>query len=266
MKVLVLVKNVPDSTANIKVKDDGSGIETAGVKFVMNAFCEFAVEAALQFKEKNPGANAEITALTVGTAKDVSVLRTAYAVGVDHATHLCDDAFNGLDDLAVARVIAAHVKDAGFDLILAGKVAIDYDSGQLGPALAECLDLPHVGAVTAIDWADDCKSATVRRRIEGAEEVVGIKLPCLLTIEKGLCEPRYPSLPGLMKARKKPIDTRDAAALGISAGDLSREATGTWVADFAPPPPRPPGRKIEGEPDQAVKELVRLLRDEEKLI
>lgn len=266
MKVLVLVKNTPDSTATIKVKDDGSGIETKGVKFVMDAFCEFAVEAALQFKEKKPSADAEITALTLGAAEDVSVLRMAYAMGVDKATHLCDDLFKDLDELTTARVIAAAIKDAGFDLVLAGKVAIDYDSGQLGPALAECLDWPHVGAVTAIDWGADFKSATVRRRIEGAEEVVEIQLPCLLTIEKGLCEPRYPSLPGLMKAKKKPVDVKDAAAIGFSAGDLSREAAGTYMSEFAPPPPRPPGRKLDGEPEETVKELVRILKDEEKVI
>jgi electron transfer flavoprotein beta subunit len=266
MKILTLVKNVPDSTAAIKVKDDGTGIETAGVKFVMNAFCEFAVEAALQLKEKNPAASAEITALTVGTADDVSVLRTAYAMGIDHATLLSDDLFKDLDDLTTARVVAAAIKDAGFDLILAGKLAIDYDNGHVGPALAEHLGWPHVGTVAAIDWADDFSSATVRRRIEGAEEVVQVTLPCLLTIEKGLCEPRYPSLPGLMKAKKKPIDTKDAAALGLGASDLSREAVGTWVADFAPPPPRPEGRRLEGEPEQTAKELVRILRNEEKII
>ncbi len=266
MKVLALVKNVPDSTATIKVSDDGSGIETKGVKMVMSAFCEFSLEAALQFKEKNPGASAEITALTVGPAADVSVLRMAYAMGVDKVTHLCDDLFKDIDELSTARVIAAGIKDAGFDLIFAGKVGIDYDSGQLGPALAQCLDWPHVGAVTAIEWGADFKSATVRRRIEGAEEVVEIQLPCLLTIEKGLCEPRYPSLPGLMKAKKKPVDTMDAAALGFSAGDLSREAAGTYVSEFSPPPPRPPGRMIDGEPVEAAKELVRILREEEKAI
>jgi len=266
MKVLVLVKNVPDSTATIKTKEDGSGIEKKGVKFVMNAFCEFAVEAALQFKEKNAGADAEITALTVGTADDVSVLRMAYAMGVDKVTHLSDDLFKDLDELTTARVIAAAIKDGGYDLVLAGKVSIDYDSGQLGPALAECLGWPHVGAASAIEWGADFKSATVRRRIEGAEEVVEIQLPCLLTIEKGLCEPRYPSLPGLMKAKKKPVDTKDAAAIGFSAGDLSRETCGTTMSEFVPPPPRPPGRKLDGEPEEIVKELVRILKNEEKLV
>lgn len=266
MKILVLVKYVPESTANIKVKDDGSGIETAGIKFIMDPFCEFAVEATLQIRDKHAAAGAEITALTCGPAKHVDPLRTAFAMGVDHAIHLCDDLFEGITELMTARVIAAAIKDAGFDLILAGKFAIDYDSGQLGPALAEILDIPHAGAVTAIDWAEDYKSATVRRRIEGADEVIDIRLPCLMTIEKGLCEPRYPSLPGLMKAKKRPIDVRDAAALGFSAADLSREAAGTWMGEFSPPPPRPPGRMIEGEPAEAARELARILHEDEKLI
>ena len=266
MKILVLVKNVPDSTATIKVKDDGSGIDTKGLKMVMNPFDEFAVEAALQFKEKNAAAAADITVLTLGTATDVEVIRTAYAMGIEKGIHLCDDAFKGLDELTTAKVIAAAVKKDSYELILAGKMAIDYDSGQLGPALAECLGWPHVGAVIAIQWAPDYKSVTVRRRIEGAEEVVEIRLPALLTIDKGLCEPRYPSLPGLMKAKKKPVDTRNAAALGLNPADLSREAAGTWLGEFAPPPPRPPGRKITGEPADAAKELVKILHQEEKLV
>lgn len=266
MKILALAKHVPESTTPIKVKADGSGIETTGVKFVMNPFCEFAVEAALQIKEKNPGAAAQITVLTVGPASAVEVIRTAYAMGVDNGVHLCDDLFNGIDELAMARVIAAAVKDGGYDIILAGKHAIDYDSGQVGPALAECLGSPHIGAVTAIQWGGDFKSATVRRRIEGAEEVVDIKLPCLLTIEKGLCEARYPSLPGLMKAKKRPVDTKNAAALGLSAADFGKEAVGTWMGEFAPPPPRPPGRMLAGEPADMAKELVQILRDVEKVI
>jgi electron transfer flavoprotein beta subunit len=266
MKILTLVKCVPESTTAIKVKPDGSGIETAGVKFVMNPFCEFAVEASLQFKEKNAGASAEITALTVGPAAHADVLRTAFAMGVDHAIHVCDDALNGIDELATARVIAAAIKDGGFEVIIAGKHAIDYDSGQVGPALAESLGWPHVGAVIAIEWAADFKSCTVRRRIEGAEEVVTVKLPALLTVDKGLCEPRYPSLPGLMKAKKRPIDTKDLAALGLSPADFSKEAVGTWMGEFSPPPPRPPGRKLTGEPADMAKELVRILREEVKAI
>lgn len=266
MKILALVKHVPDSTASIKVKDDGSGIETAGVKFVMNPFCEFSVEAALQFREKNAAAKAEITAMTLGPKTVVDVLRTAYAMGVDHAVHLCDDQFENIDELMVARVLAAAIKDGGFDLIFTGKHAIDHDRGQVGPALAECLGWPHVGAVTDVEWSADFKSATARRRIEGAEEVVEVQLPALLSIDKGYVEARYPSLPGLMKAKKRPVDVKDAAALGFNSGDLAKESMSTSMGEFSPPPPRPPGRMIEGEPEEAVQELVKILRDEEKVI
>lgn len=264
MKILTLTKFVPESTTVIKIKPDGKGIETAGVKFVMNPFCEFAVEAAIRIKEKNAAAGVDITALTVGPAAVVEVLRTALAMGADNAVHLADDAFASLDELTIARVIAKAVAPRKFDLILAGKHAIDYDSGQLGPALAECLDIPHVGAVTAIEWAADNKSLTARRRIEGAEEVVEIKLPCLLTIDKGLNEPRYPSLPKLMKAKKAPVETINAAALAFSAADLS--AAATKLGEFAPPPPRPPGRILEGEPADLAQQLAKILREEEKLI
>jgi len=260
MKILALCKYVPESTALIKVK--GDGIETAGVKYVMNPFCEFAVEEAIRTKEKIAGA--EAAALTVGPAAHVEVLRTALAMGVDAAIHVCDDAFNGLDEIAIARVIARAVAARKFDIIFAGKHAIDYDSGQLGPALAESLDLPHVGAVQGIQWADDHKSLTARRRIEGAEEVVEVRLPCLITCEKGLNEARYPSLPRLMKAKKAPVETLNAAGLGLSAAELGAPAT--RMVEFTPPPPRPPGRMLEGEPADVARELARILRDVEKLV
>ncbi|HPF39015.1 MAG TPA: electron transfer flavoprotein subunit beta/FixA family protein [Phycisphaerae bacterium] len=263
MKILSLVKHVPESTARINVQPDGSGIDPKGVKFVMNPFCEFAVEAALQFKEKNSGAGAEITALTLGPDSSVDALRTAYAMGADNAIHLNDPSFEKADDLAVARIIAAAIKDGGYQVIFAGKHAIDYDRGQVGAALAECLGIPHVGAVTDIEWAADFKSATARRRVEGAEEIVEVQLPAVFTIEKGYVEARYPSLPGLMKAKKKPIDTKDAAALGLSADDVKGA---TEMYGFAPPPARPEGRKLEGEPEQQVAELVRILREEEKML
>ncbi len=266
MKILALAKYVPESTAAIKIKADSSGVDPAGVKFVMNPFCEFAVEASLQFKEKNAAAAAEITVMTLGPANAVDVIRTAFAMGVDHGVHLCDPLFDSLDDLGVARVLATAIKDQKFDLIFVGKHAIDYDRGQVGPALAELLGLPHVGAVTSIDWGDGFKSATVRRRIEGAEEVVEVQLPALFTIDKGYVEARYPSLPGLMKAKKRPVDTKTAASMGLSAADLSGDNWTTKMDGFTPPPPRPPGRKLEGEPEQVAAELVRILRDEEKLI
>jgi electron transfer flavoprotein beta subunit len=258
MKILVLAKHVAESTAAIKIKPDGSGIDPAGVKFVMNPFDEFAVELALQTKEKNPSAAAEVTVLTAGPASAVEVVRTAMAMGVDNALHITFDDPAAYDEICIARMIAAAVKDRGFDLILAGKIAIDFDSGQVGPALGEVLNWPHVGTVHAMQWGEGLKKAVLRRRIEGAEEVVECRLPAVWTIEKGLVEPRYPSLPGLMKAKRKPVET-------IAANTLGKFAPATKMAAFAPPPPRPPGQIIEGEPAEAARELVRILHEEEKI-
>ncbi len=143
--------------------------------------------------------------MIVGPAQAAEALRTALAVGADDGIHLQDGAFDKLDELQTAAAIAAVVKGAGYDLILIGKQEIDLDSGQLGPALAELLDIPHVGAAVKLELAADGKSFGARRRIEGAEEVVQVPPPALVTCDKGLCEMRYPSLPNLMKAKKKPV-------------------------------------------------------------
>lgn len=262
MKVLVVVRQVPDSTTAIKIRADGQDIDRTGVKMVVNPFDEFAIEQAVQLREKRKDVESA-TALIVGPAQAAEALRTALAVGCDDGIHLQDPAFDALDELQLAALIAAVVKDRGYGLILIGKQEIDLDSGQLGPALAELLDLPHVGATVKLEVADDGKSFTARRRIEGAEEVVQVPLPALLTCDKGLCEMRYPSLPNLMKAKKKPVQTLKAADVpGFSASAVG----GTQLHTFQPPPERPPGKMIAGEPEEAARELVRLLREEAKAI
>lgn len=264
MKILVLLKQVPDSTTNIKITADGKDIERAGVKMVLNPFAEFAIELAVQLREKRKDVE-QITALIAGPAQAAEALRTALAIGADDGIHLQDAAYDKLDELQVAAVAAAIVRDMGFDLIIRGKQEIDLDSGQIGPALAEALDLPHVGAVTKLEISADGSTLTASRRIEGADEIVEAKLPALLTIEKGLVEPRYPSLPNLMKAKKKPVKT-------ITTGDIPNFAEaiaavgGSDMYKLESPPERPPGKVIDGEPAEAVKELVRLLREEAKVL
>ena len=264
MKILVVLKQVPDSTTNIKIRPDGNDIDRAGVKMVVNPFDEFAIEQAVLLKEKRSDVES-VTALIVGPAQAAEALRTALAVGADKGIHLQDEAFDGLDELQTAALIAATAKGDGYDLVLTGKQEIDLDSGLLGPALAECLDIPHVGACVQLEVADDGTSLAARRRIEGAEEVVEMPLPALVTGEKGLCEMRYPSLPNLMKAKKKPVQ-----ALGAADVPGFQEATagvgGMTRHHFEPPPARPPGKILEGEPEVAVKELVRLLREEAKAL
>lgn len=263
MRILTVVKQVPDSNASVKVLADGSGIDPGGLKLIIDPFDEFGVELAIQLREKRSDVT-EVVAMTLGSAKAAEALRVALAMGADAGVHISDDGFDTRNELNVAAYLAAAVKkdESGFDLILCGKYNIDLDAGAVGPALAEFLDLPHVGAVQGFELADDGKRFTARRRIEGAEEVVECELPALLTIEKGLVEPRYPSLPNLMKAKKKPVTVLATADLAVDEA----LASGTSFESLAPPPPRPECKFIEGEPEEMARELVRVLREEAKVI
>jgi electron transfer flavoprotein beta subunit len=263
LRILAIAKHVPDSAATIKVMPDGSGIETGGLKLVVDPFDEFGIELAVQLREKGKDVS-EIVALTLGADKSAEALRVALAMGCDSGVHIKDAAFESMNELFAAQVVAEAVKqdDAGFDLILCGKYNIDLDAGAFGPALAEYLGIPHVGAVQGFELADDDKHFEARRRIEGAEEVVEGGLPVLLTLEKGFVEPRYPSLPNLMKAKKKPVKVLTSAEL---TGDESLKA-GTQFVSIAPPPPRPECKFIDGEPEEMAKELARVLREEAKVV
>lgn len=262
MRILTVAMHVPDSRATIRVAADGLHIDTGGVKFVCNPFDEFAVEQGLQLKESRADVE-EVAVLTVGPADAVEALRSALAMGADRGIHVRIDEIVH-DEIALAEIAAAAIGRAGvgFDLILCGKQTIDRDAGELGPAMAEFLGLPHVGAVTRLELAEDGKTLTAHRRVEGAEEVVESPLPALLTCEKGLVEPRYPSLPNVMKARSKPTVTLDPADV---AGFTVRPA-GTSVVGLTPPAATPACRMIDGEPTQMARELVRLLREEAKVV
>jgi len=262
LRILTIVKQVPDSNATLKVFPDGTGVDRAGLKLVVDPFDEFGVELAIQLREKRKDV-AEIVALTVGPDKAAEALRIALAMGADAGVHLNDPSFESLNEVFMAVLIAEAVKkEPAFDLILCGKMNIDLDAGAVGPAVAEFLGLPHVGAVQGLEIANDGKSFVARRRIEGAEEVVEGPLPVVLTIEKGLVEPRYPSLPNLMKAKKKPVKL--LAAKDIQVHDGLKSAV--RFVSLSPPPPRPPCKFVDGEPEQMAKELVRLLREEAKVL
>ena len=263
MRILTVIKQVPDSNAVIKVKSDGSGIEEAGLKLVCDPFDEFGVELAMQLREKR-GDVEEIVVLCLGGDKAADAIRTALAMGADRAIHVNDPALQSMNELFNAKVLAEAIRkdEKDFDLVFCGKYNIDLDAGAVGPALAEFLDWPHVGAIQGFELAQDGKSFTARRRIEGAEEVVTCTLPALLTIEKGLVEPRYPSLPNLMKAKKKPVDKLTAADLpGVGPA-----ADGAKLKSIAPPPPRPECKVVTGEPEEMAQQLVRLLREEAKVV
>ena len=200
--------------------------------------------------------------ITAGPERAAQALRTCLAMGADRAIHVKDDGLERADPLTVARALAAAIKGQPFDLILAGKYGVGGDNAQVGPMLAQLLDLPQVCAVSTLTVGECTLSA--RREIEGAIEVVESSLPALVTAEKGLNEPRYPSLKGIMAAKKKPIEVRDLASLGLSLPAPGSEPL-TW-ARLDPPPARKEGKILTGDPADAARELVRLLREEAKVI
>ena len=264
MNVVVCVKQVPDTESVIKIKPDGSEIITDDLKYVMNPYDEFGVEEALKVKEKMGGT---VTILCMGPSRSVETIRTGLAMGADKAVHLDDPSLEGGDSFATATSLAAALKGMEYDLIFCGKQAVDDDSSQVGQMLAEMLGLPHVSLIQKLEIADDKKSATVHSQVEGGMAILDVSLPAVLTTQKGLNEPRYASLPGIMKAKKKPLETKDAAALGLSSDSVGCAGSKTMITKMTPPPQRAAGKVVEGEgPQETVPKLVKLLREEAKII
>jgi electron transfer flavoprotein beta subunit len=249
MKIAVCIKRVADSETRVKIAADGKSLDDAGVKFILNPYDEFAVEEALQRKEK-AGAG-EVAVIACGPAVTQETIRTALAMGADRGVLL--EAAIPADGLAVAQALAAELKDGGYDLILFGKMAIDDYNQQVGPMVAELLDRPCVTCVAHLDISDG--KGTAEREVEGGMEVVEFPLPAVLTVDKGLNEPRYPALKGIMAAKKKPLEVKP----------VQLQAGGLEVLAMAPPPERKEGR-IVGEGAAAVPELVKLLREEAKVL
>jgi len=250
MKIAVCIKRVPDSETRVKIAADGKSLDEAGVKFVLNPYDEFAVEEALRRKEK-AGAG-EVAVFCLGPAAAQETIRTALAMGADRGVLLSVDKIPA-DPLESAKVLAAELKSSSWDLILFGRMAIDDYNTQVGTLVAELLDLPCVSAVSHLDI--EGTKGVAEREIEGGIEVVDFPLPAVLTTDKGLNEPRYPALKGIMAAKKKPLDIKPVQP---GAGTLE-------IAALTPPPARKEGR-IVGEGAGAVGELVRLLREEAKVL
>ncbi|MDB4884167.1 MAG: hypothetical protein JWL95_2933 [Gemmatimonadetes bacterium] len=250
VKIAVCIKRTPDSESRFKIAGSGTAIDESGLKFDIDDFAGYAVEAALQLNEKSGGGETVIVA--VGPDAVQETLRKAMSMGADRAVHLKTDAAP-VDGLAVAKALAAELENGGFDLILFGKHAFDTSAGVVGTATAELLGLPCVTAVSQLDVAGGRGSA--RRELEGAAELVEFPLPAVVTIDEGVARPRYPSLKGIMAAKKKPLDSRPAQLGAIRVTVQKAEL----------PPERPAGR-IVGEGSAAVPELVRLLQNEAKVL
>jgi electron transfer flavoprotein beta subunit len=249
MKVLVPIKRVVDYNVKIRVKPDQSGVDTANVKMSMNPFDEIAVEEAVRLKEK--GLATEVIAVSCGIAASAETLRTALAIGADRALLVESDA--DLQPLAVAKLLQAIVAKEAPQLVLMGKQAIDDDANQTGQMLAALLGWPQATFASKLDIADG--RATVKREVDGGLESIEMALPVVVTVDLRMNEPRYATLPNIMKAKKKPLETLTPVALGV---DVTPRLTTLKVVE---PPARKGGGKVAD-----VKELVAKLRNEAKII
>lgn len=251
MNILVCVKRVPATTTRVVIQD-GKRINPEGVEFVLNPYDEFAVEEALRRREA-AGAG-KVVALSLGTADAQKELRQVLAMGADEAVLLAHAEAGFADGATTARQLEAEIRKRGpFDLLFFGKQAVDRDQHGVGPMVATRLGIPCITEVVKLEIADG--KVVAEREVEGGRETITAPLPCAITCQKGLNEPRYASLKGIMAAKKKPLDTVQV--------DLSGAVV--EVVEMAPPAPRAPGR-IVGEGSAAVPELLRLLREEAKVL
>jgi len=253
MNLAVCVKRVPDTTAKIKVAGDGKGIDPQGVEFAINPYDEVALEAALRLKEK--AGKGEVTAVSVDPDGSDAILRKALAIGADKGLLIKGGA--PLDPWPTAQLLAGALKGRGYDLILFGKQAIDDDGYQVPTMVAQLLGLPRATVCVALEI--DGPKAKIRRQIEGGEELLELALPCVVSVQKGvngIHDKRYPSLMGIKASKTKPVETAAVATPPGASLD---------VLKLTPPPERPPGR-IVGQGAAAVPELVRLLKEEAKVL
>lgn len=262
MKIGVCIKQVPDTTAKISVRDDGTGIKEDGIKFVISPYDEFAVEEAIRLKEKNAGA--EVIVFTFGPKRAQEALRSALAMGADRAVHITTENLAGVDSLSTAKVLTKALQKESVEILFTGRHAIDDDCAQVSQMIAEKLQWPHVTVVSKLTIDVASKSAIAERDVDGgAKEVWSINLPAVFAASKGLNEPRYASLPGIMKAKSKPLAQMTVGDLGLSADDVKAKVV---YSQFQVPSEERKMKIFKENPAQAVAEVVRLLREEAKVI
>jgi len=267
VKIGVCLKQVPDSETRVKINADGSGIVTDDIKWIINPYDEFALEASLQLKEQ--GKADGVVLLTMGGKAAEPRIKDGIARGIKvgvEAVRLDDDAFAGSDALGTARILAAAAQKAGCDLVLCGKQAIDDDNAQVPAMIAEFMGCAQVTVVDKIDVEGGTVTAN-RVMGGGSVDTVQAALPAVVTCEKGLNTPRFASLPGIMKAKRAKIAVWGVADLGLDASQVGSAGALVETGTYTQPPARPEGRIIDGgSPEEKVATLVRLLRDEAKVI
>ncbi|MFC5603895.1 electron transfer flavoprotein subunit beta/FixA family protein [Sporosarcina koreensis] len=257
MNIYALVKRTFDTEERIAVSN-GKIVED-GAEFIINPYDEYAIEEAIQVRDEHGG---EVTVITIGDEEAEKQLRTALAMGADKAVLInTEDDLDEMDEFTAAKIIAEYLKDKDADLILAGNVAIDGGSGQVGPRVAELLGINYVTTITNLEI--DGTSVKIIRDVEGDSETIETSLPLLVTAQQGLNEPRYPSLPGIMKAKKKPLDELELDDLDLDEDDVEAK---TETIEIYLPPQKAAGRVLEGDLSDQVKELVDLLNKEAKVL
>ena len=257
MNIYVCIKQVPDTETKIKLNADNSGIDPTGIKWIMSSYDEFAVEESLRLRDKNPGST--VTVLSAGPARVVDTIRTALAMGADQAIHV-EIPETADNNLAAKALAGALKKEAKVDIVFTGKEAIDDGAAQVSQLVAEYFGMPYITVVLGAEYGGT--SVKCRREIEGgAIEVIEASLPVLIAAQKGLNEPRYASLPNIMKAKKKEVKALKMADVGVSDADQKIR-----YKNYQLPPPKQAGKKIAGDPATQAKELARLLHEEAKVI
>ncbi len=260
MNMLVFVKRVPDTESKIRIRHETKSVIEEGLNFVINPYDEYAVEEALKLREAKGGT---VRAVAVGPEAALAVLRKCLAMGADEAVLVKDDAPESYDGLRTARIIARAVerKFPEFDIALFGKQGVGADNSQVPAMVAEMLGLPQANVVTKLDIEDG--KGTAVREIEGAAEKVVFSLPAVVSAQKGLNEPRYETLKGIMAAKKKEIPIVTLEELGLEAEELRSSVV---ITQLDLPPQRQTGKILQGEPAETARELVRLLHSEAKVI
>ncbi|PIR20209.1 MAG: electron transfer flavoprotein subunit beta [Deltaproteobacteria bacterium CG11_big_fil_rev_8_21_14_0_20_47_16] len=257
MKIGILLKQVPDTETKIQLTADKTSVDTSAVKWIVNPYDENAIEAAIQLKEKKGG---EVIVFSMGPARCVDAMRTALAMGADRAVRV-DTADGEWDSYTTAVALAEALKAEGVELVFAGKQAIDDDASQMVQLVAERMGAASLGIIETFELSEDGKSATVTRPVSGGtKEIIQVTLPAVFGCDKGLNTPRYASLPGIMKAKAKPVVEKKGAEL------LGGETIKIKKMGYSLPPERQPGRKLTGSPQELVDGLVKFLKEDVKII
>jgi electron transfer flavoprotein beta subunit len=256
---VVCIAQVPDTEARIKIAADGQRIDETGLKFIVSPYDEFALEEAIRLKEAKGG---DVTVVSFGPDRAQQALRECLARGATKAMHIKGEVA-AADSLGIAKVLAAAIKSIPHELVFFGKQGVGTDNSLVGPMLAELLDYPQVNVVTHLEAGDG--KVTAHREIEGAEEIIEATLPAVITAQKGLNEPRYASLKGIMAAKKIPIESKSITDLGLADGDIYNQRVTVVALEL--PPEKSGGRKIDGkDPAAAAKEILKYIREEVKAL